>query len=182
LAQTGQSTSKGAIIGAAIASILAASFGAGAGWILSQGQHNEAGNSATLAASTDAPTRGAPNVSGEGPNPAHGTGKAEITALPPPFSAMKTLLLPPILTVVANPRNTWLRLEVAVLVLADEHGIEEQLGQLGDDMLSYLRTIEVSQIEGPSGLRFLKDDLLERAKTRTNGQVQEIVIRTLVLE
>ena len=69
-----------------------------------------------------------------------------------------------------------------MLVPAEEHGIEEQLGQLGDDMLSYLRTIEVSQIEGPSGLRFLKDDLLERARTRTNGQVQDIVIKTLVLE
>jgi flagellar protein FliL len=97
-------------------------------------------------------------------------------------SVTKTLLLPPILTVIANPRNTWLRIEIALLVAADERGIEAQLGQLGDDMLSYLRTIEVSQIEGPSGLRFLKDDLLERAKTRTNGQVQDVVISALVLE
>jgi flagellar protein FliL len=182
LAKTGQSSGNGAIVGAAIASILAAGLGAGAGWSLSQGRHDDAGRSAAPAASTGALPSGATVASRDGPSPANGDARVEAGASPPPPTTIKTLLLPPILTVVANPRNTWLRLEIAVLAPADEHGVEEQLGQLGDDMLSYLRTIEVSQIEGPSGLRFLKDDLLERARTRTNGQVQDIVIRTLVLE
>ena len=182
MAKTGQSSGNGAIIGVAIASILAAGLGAGAGWTLSQGRHDDAGKSAAPAASNGALPSGATVATRDAPSPAHVGARVEATASAPPPAAIKTLLLPPILTVVANPRNTWLRLEIAVLAPADEHGIEEKLGQLGDDMLSYLRTIEVSQIEGPSGLRFLKDDLLERARTRTNGQVQDIVIRTLVLE
>lgn len=182
MAKTAQSGGNGAIVGVAIASILAVGLGAGAGWTLSQGRHDDAGNSAALAASSAAPPSAAAVASHDAPNPATGGAKVEATGLSPPPAAMKTLLLPPILTVIANPRNTWLRLEIALLVSPDEHGIEDLLGQLGDDMLSYLRTIEVSQIEGPSGLRFLKDDLLERARTRTNGQVQDIVIRTLVLE
>lgn len=182
MAKTGQSGGNGAILGVAIASIFAAVLGAGAGWTLSQSRHDEAGKSAAPAESTGALPSEATVASHEAPSPANRGARVEAAASPPPPAAMKTLLLPPILTVVAKPRNTWLRLEIALLAPPDEHGIEEQLGQLGDDMLTYLRTIEVSQIEGPSGLRFLKDDLLERARTRTNGQVQDIVIRTLVLE
>ena len=48
--------------------------------------------------------------------------------------------------------------------------------------LAYLRTVSLHQLEGPIGLENIRQDLNERAATRSGGKVQAFVIRTLVVQ
>ncbi len=91
--------------------------------------------------------------------------------------------LAPIITNLAEPRETWVRLQAAI-VLDAAAGRKPDLvaAQIGEDILAYLHTISLASIGGASGLRHLREDLNERARIRSDGQVRELVIRTLVVQ
>jgi flagellar protein FliL len=91
--------------------------------------------------------------------------------------------LPPIVTNLGAPQDTWIRLEGSLVF--DPRLMphpEKAAAELGDDILAYLRTLTVKQLEGPIGLENLRQDLSERAATRTGGKTREFVIRTLVVQ
>ena len=54
--------------------------------------------------------------------------------------------------------------------------------RIGDDILAYLRTVSLRQLEGPIGLENIRQDLNDRAAIRSDGKVREFVIRTLVVQ
>jgi len=90
------------------------------------------------------------------------------------------LLLPPITTNLSFPSDNWIRLEVA-LVFRDLP--EEPLAdRINEDILAYLRTVSLQQIEGPRGFQYLHDDLAERARLRSEGKVTDVIFRTFVIE
>lgn len=91
--------------------------------------------------------------------------------------------LPPIITSLGSPQETWIRLEGSIIF--DPKTLphpEAVAGEIGDDILAYLRTVTLKQLEGPIGLQNIREDLEERAATRTRGMVHEFVIRTLVVQ
>ena len=91
--------------------------------------------------------------------------------------------LPPIVTNLGAPQDTWVRLEGSIIF--DPKTLphpEAVAGQIGDDVLAYLRTVTLHQLEGPIGLENIRQDLNERAATRSGGKVQAFVIRTLVVQ
>jgi flagellar FliL protein len=49
-------------------------------------------------------------------------------------------------------------------------------------MLAYLRTVSLQQIEGPRGFQYLREDLRERVKLRSEGRVNDLLLRTFVIE
>ena len=53
---------------------------------------------------------------------------------------------------------------------------------IAEDIVAYLRTVPLAQIEGPSGFLHLREDLNDRARIRSGGKVRELVIQALVLE
>ena len=55
-------------------------------------------------------------------------------------------------------------------------------GQIGEDILAYLRTVSLPQISGASGLKHLMEDLDERTAIRSEGRVRELIIQTLVIQ
>ncbi len=55
-------------------------------------------------------------------------------------------------------------------------------GEITGDVLAFLRTLTLSQIEGASGLRQLREDLNERVAIRSSGRVRELIIQTLVVQ
>jgi flagellar FliL protein len=59
---------------------------------------------------------------------------------------------------------------------------EAVAGKIGEDVLAYLRTTTLKQLEGPIGLQSVREDLNERAATRSDGKVRELVLRTLVVQ
>ena len=91
--------------------------------------------------------------------------------------------LSPIITNLAGPRGTWVRLEAAIVVTS-EGGKEDGVlaGKISEDIVAYLRTVPMAQIEGANGFQNLREDLNERARVRSNGRVREVVIQSLVVE
>jgi flagellar FliL protein len=91
--------------------------------------------------------------------------------------------LPPIVTTLGAPQDVWIRLEGSIVI--DPKALphpESVAGELGEDILAFLRTVPLKQLEGPIGLENLRQDLNERAATRTGGKAREFVIRTLVVQ
>ena len=50
------------------------------------------------------------------------------------------------------------------------------------DIMAYLRTVSLQQVEGPRGFQYLKDDVQERVDLRSEGRVSKVMFRTLVIE
>jgi flagellar FliL protein len=91
--------------------------------------------------------------------------------------------LPPIVTNLGAPPDTWVRLEGSIIFDPKTLSHPEAMaGQIGDDVLVYLRTVSLHQLEGPVGLENIREDLNERAATRSGGKVRGFVIRTLVVQ
>lgn len=90
------------------------------------------------------------------------------------------LPLPAITTNLAGPGDTWVRLELALVF---DGSTDSSLAEfVHQDVMAYMRTVKVKQVEGPSGFQHLKSDLEERARIRTGGKVKGILFRTLLFE
>ena len=86
-----------------------------------------------------------------------------------------------ITTNLAAPSDTWLRLELSIVL--DKPTEDPLLAQaIQQDLLAFMRTVKLHQIEGASGFQHLKADLEERASIRTDGHVKAVLIRTLLFE
>ena len=108
---------------------------------------------------------------------------AESQAGAAPSQPSTVVDLPPIVTNLGSPQDTWIRLEGSIIF--DPKTLphpEAIVGQIGDDILAYLRTVSLRQLEGPIGLENLRQDLNERAATRSGGKVRAFLIRTLVVQ
>jgi len=88
--------------------------------------------------------------------------------------------LAPILTNLASPQDTWVRMEVALVTEGD--ATEELLEEVHQDLLTYMRTVKLHHVEGPSGYSNLKAQLNDRAKIRSDGEVKRVLIRTMLFE
>jgi flagellar FliL protein len=91
------------------------------------------------------------------------------------------LSLPPITTNLAAPSEIWVRMEVDVVL--EKPTTDVNLAEtVHQDLLAFMRTVKMHQIEGASGFRHLKADLDERAATRTEGLAKMVLIKTLLFE
>ncbi|MBB3393925.1 MULTISPECIES: flagellar basal body-associated FliL family protein [unclassified Rhizobium] len=94
--------------------------------------------------------------------------------------ANNVVQLEPITSNLAYPSENWVRLEVALLFSGPpDVKIAEDIHQ---DILAYVRTVSLQQIEGPRGFEYLKDDIQERVDLRAQGRVSKVMFRTFVVE
>ena len=91
--------------------------------------------------------------------------------------------MPPIVTNIANPADTWLRLE-AVMVFDPKTLPHPEVvaAEVATDELAYLRTVSASELQGPIGLENIRQDLRDRASVRSGGKVTDLLLKTLVLQ
>ncbi|MBZ8131778.1 flagellar basal body-associated FliL family protein [Afifella sp. IM 167] len=89
----------------------------------------------------------------------------------------------PVITNLSDPSDVWIRLETAI-VFANGKLPEPQVtaAEIRQDIVAYARTVPLKQLEGPSALQHLRDDLNERVQIRTNGEVSELVIVSMVVQ
>jgi flagellar FliL protein len=88
--------------------------------------------------------------------------------------------LEPILTNLAYPTESMVRLEMSIVFRdAVDGAIATAIQQ---DILAYMRTTSIQQIQGPRGFSYLHDDLKERALLRSQGKVADLVFRTFIIE
>ena len=91
--------------------------------------------------------------------------------------------LAPVVTNLANPSTSWVRLEGS-LILEEMPPAEADLlaAKVSEDIIAFLRTVTLAQIEGASGFQHLREDLTDRVKARSAGRARELVIHTFVVE
>ncbi|MBP1853123.1 flagellar basal body-associated FliL family protein [Rhizobium halophytocola] len=88
--------------------------------------------------------------------------------------------LEPITTNLAYPSDNWVRLEVALLFNGKpDVAMAEDISQ---DIIAYMRTVSLQQVDGPRGLQYLKDDIQERVDLRSEGRVTKVMFRTFVIQ
>jgi flagellar FliL protein len=100
----------------------------------------------------------------------------------PLLSAEETgvVQLEAITTNLAFPSDAWVRLEVAILFKdKPDPKLAETIHQ---DIMLYLRTVTLQQIEGPRGFQYLKEDLEDRAELLSEGKISKLLFRTFVIE
>jgi flagellar protein FliL len=91
--------------------------------------------------------------------------------------------LAPVVTNLQEPSDAWVRVDLALVMdVLEEEERKRLASEVGADTLAFLRTLTLSQIEGASGLQFLREDLSERARTRSQGRVRELILETLVVQ
>jgi len=91
--------------------------------------------------------------------------------------------LPPIVTNIGTPADTWVRLEASIVF--DPKALPHPdvvAAEIATDELAYLRTVAVADLQGPVGLENIRQDLRDRALVRSGGKVDELLLKTLVLQ
>jgi flagellar FliL protein len=91
--------------------------------------------------------------------------------------------LAPVITNLASAENDWVRLEASIVYKNGSVKSTDVLeSEIRQDSMAFLRSLSLAQIQGPSGLQHLREDLNERARIRSKGEVQELIIETLVVQ
>jgi flagellar FliL protein len=91
--------------------------------------------------------------------------------------------LPPIVTNLADAANpVWIRLEASLVFDEVPGNVEELSARISEDILSFLRTVSMKQLEGAAGFQYLSEDLNERVRARSDGVVRELIIQGLIVE
>lgn len=88
--------------------------------------------------------------------------------------------LDPITTNLDTPPDMWARIEVALVFDGAADPLVAQLVQ--QDILAYMRTLKYHQLDGASGFQHLKTDLEERARLRSEGRIERVLVRSLLFE
>ena len=91
--------------------------------------------------------------------------------------------LPPVVTNLAEPEGSRVRIQVAMVY--PKAAVENSnllAARINDDIIAFLKTLTVVELQGPSGLQALREDLNERAAVRSDGKVREIIIEALVVQ
>jgi len=153
---------KGLIVTLAIVAVLSL-VAAGGGWMLGDVLAPQVAEPEETAAATD--QAGDEEKKGE-----DGENKPRENLLP----------LEPITTNLSYPSENWIRIEVSLVFEGEP---DKKMGDaIQQDILAYLRTVSLQQIEGPRGFQYLREDLGERVRLRSKGRVNDILLRTFVIE
>ncbi|WP_163267303.1 flagellar basal body-associated FliL family protein [Chelativorans alearense] len=89
-------------------------------------------------------------------------------------------VLDPITANLADPTEVWVRMELAVVF--DGEPDPALARAIHQDLFAYMRTVKLRQIESASGFQYLKADLRERARIRSEGRVSDVLVITFIYE
>jgi len=91
--------------------------------------------------------------------------------------------LAPIIANLAQPRETWVRLEASVVLETEDlKELNVLIAKISEDSTAYVRTLTLAHLEGATALQHLKEDLSDRARIRSEGKIKEVIITGLVAE
>jgi flagellar basal body-associated protein FliL len=128
-----------------------------------------------------------PADSGHGHGGGHGGGAHAPSAggakEAPAAPKMRLKELAPIVTNLAAPETSWVRLQAAIVYDGEALPQPDVLvSEVTADIVAFLRTMTFESIEGADGLRRLHEDLSERAAIRSEGKIRELIIQALVVQ
>lgn len=98
-------------------------------------------------------------------------------------SVSNVSVLEPIIVILRNSDNTFLRLELAVVLGPGSAFLttEEKL-MLKSEISAYSRTLSLRQISGPSGYLHFREDLLDRVRLATKSDIEDVLVLAMVAE
>ena len=96
------------------------------------------------------------------------TAPAETSGEAAPTASTVVVKLEPVVTNISNPHNVLVRVEASILIDPTKTSEPDAVAtQIQSDTLTFLRTLDLAQIEGARGLLHLREDLRERAILRS---------------
>jgi hypothetical protein len=177
---------KGGVLALGLLTFVAAGAGAAHGLqtfaiIVAAGPKKAAGPSpAGVAAPASGHGEGAPTAGHGAPAQGAPAKPAEKLKLP---SKIVTRNLQPLITNIMLPNDLWVRLEAAIAYdQAEVDDPDMMLTEISGDLMAYLRTLTLREMQGADGLMFVRQDMRERIGLRTRGQARDIIIQTLVVQ
>jgi len=117
-------------------------------------------------------------------NSAHGSGEPVVSAAEEEEKLPAELKsLAPIITNLAYPTDTWIRLEASILLDSSGEETVDLVGErVSQQILTFLHTVTLSQIEGPSGILHFRQDLNDLVRTVSQHRVREVFVHSMVVE
>jgi len=115
-------------------------------------------------------------------NTAKGDGNAGYLGERFRMESSKLRPLAPIVTNLAGPDETWIRIEASLVFNEVPDDVDALTARITEDIVAFLRTVKVGHIEGPIGFQHLSEDLNDRVRARSDGGVREIIIQGLIVE
>jgi flagellar FliL protein len=88
----------------------------------------------------------------------------------------------PIVTNLRDPSNLFIRLEAALVLEPNTPDAAALVAKIGDDLVSYLRTVSLSELEGPTAFQYFREDLKKRSVQLGGGKVKELLLQSLVIQ
>jgi flagellar FliL protein len=90
--------------------------------------------------------------------------------------------LAPILVSIGGKREHFLRVELAVLFNEKVPERAALLADINTDLVAFLSTLTVEQLDSASGLEFLREDLAEIVQLRTKKRARGVILKSLMVE
>jgi flagellar protein FliL len=91
--------------------------------------------------------------------------------------------LAPIITNLASPKDVWMRIEVSIVIKPEAQSEQDLIAvKSGDQILALLRTIDLAQIEGPSGFLHFREDINDLVRESSEHKVAQVLINSMVVE
>lgn len=91
--------------------------------------------------------------------------------------------LPPIITNLAEPSTVWIRLDGFLVIKKNTVTKSSDIGQqIAPLIMSYLKTLKASELQGGIGLSSLKSDINEIVRTASNGDVHSVLLTGFIIE
>ncbi len=91
--------------------------------------------------------------------------------------------LAPIVTNVASPKDVWMRIEVSIVIKPEAKSEQDLIAvRSSDQILALLRTIDLAQIEGPSGFLHFREDINDLVRESSEHKVAQVLINSMVVE
>ncbi|GHC64544.1 flagellar basal body-associated FliL family protein [Limoniibacter endophyticus] len=85
-----------------------------------------------------------------------------------------------IITNLSDPTNVLIRLELSLI--SPQTISVETASTAHQDLLAFVRTLKLHQISGASGFQHMRSELRERVRIRSNGAINDVLIRVFILE
>lgn len=64
-----------------------------------------------------------------------------------------------IVTNLGSPADTFVRLQAAIVIELNTPNSDALAAKVGDEIVAYLRTVPITEIQGPTGFQFLREEL-----------------------
>jgi flagellar protein FliL len=114
--------------------------------------------------------------------PAHNAEAAPSQPKAPEVPDAEVRPLAPIITNLGNPSDQFVRLQAAIVMEPGTKDSAALAARVGDDVVVYLRTVSLSEIQGPTGFQYLREDLKRRAILLGGGKIRDLLLTGFVVE